>query len=82
MQPLDQDSELFENYITDTMLSKSHSIIVLNLSGIQYMSIFKTGTVSLKCTCVVPLTENITLITLNQFKIYWEITPNSSDLAP
>ena len=80
VQSLDQYSQLFENGITDTMTAKNHGIIVLDLSGTQDMSIFRTRTVHLECTIAKPLTENVPLISLNQFETYWETIPNVSDL--
>ena len=67
------------------MFAKTHGIIVLDLSGIQDMSIVRTGSVRLECTFADPLAESIALISLNQFETYWEITPEGSvllDLAP
>jgi len=85
MQSLDHDSQLFENGITESMFSKNHGVIVLDLSGTQDMSIVRTGNVRLECTFADALTESITLISLSQFETYWEITPDGSvllDLAP
>ena len=85
MQSLDQDSQLFENGITDTMFSKIHGIIVFDLCGTQHMSIVRTGSIGLECILIEPLAESFELILLNQFEIYWEITPEGSiplSLAP
>ena len=71
MQSLDHDSQLFENGITDSMFSKNHGVIVLDLSGTQDMSIVRTGNVRLECTFADALTESITLISLSQFETYW-----------
>jgi hypothetical protein len=67
------------------MFSKNHGIIVLDLSGTQDMSIVRTGNVRLECTFTDALTESITLISLSQFKTFWEVTLDGSvllDLAP
>jgi hypothetical protein len=50
MQSLDQDSQLLENGITDTVFEKTHGIIVLDLYGTQDMSIVRMGTLRLECT--------------------------------
>jgi hypothetical protein len=49
MRCLDQDSQLFENGITEEMFYKTNGIIVLDLSGTQDMSIVQTGSVHLEC---------------------------------
>jgi hypothetical protein len=85
MQSLDHDSQLFENGITDSIFSKTHGVIVLDLSGTQDLTVVRTGSVRLECTFADALTESITLISLCQFETYWEITPDGSvllDLAP
>ena len=73
MQSQDQDSQLFENVITKGMFAKTHSIIVLDLSGSQDMSIVRIGTVGLECTFAKPLEESVALIWLNKFETYREI---------
>ena len=50
MQFLNRYSQLFENDTTNTMLTKSHGIIILELSGTKDRSIVWTGTVSLEFT--------------------------------
>jgi hypothetical protein len=80
MQSLDHDSKLFENGITNSMFSKNHCVIVLDLSGTQDMSIVRTGNVRLEWTFVDTLTESITLLSLSQFETYGEITTDGSVL--
>jgi hypothetical protein len=80
MQTLDNDSQLFENGITEDMFTKTHGIIVLDLSGTQDMSILRTVSVRLECTFVDTLAESIALMSLNKFETYWEITPEGSVL--
>ena len=60
-------TQLFENGITDSMFSKNHGVIILDLSGTQDMSIVRTGNSRLECTFADALTKNITLISLSQF---------------
>ena len=80
MQFLDQDSQLLENDITDTMFAKTHGVIVLDLSSTQDMRIVRTGSAHLDCIFVIPLVECILLISLNKFETYREITPKGSIL--
>jgi hypothetical protein len=85
MQSLDRNLHLFENGTTKEMFAKTHAKIVLELFGTQDMSSVRTGTVRLECTFTEPLEESIELVSLNQFEICWEITPDGSvqlDLAP
>jgi hypothetical protein len=65
MQSLDHDSQIFENGITNSMFSKNHGVIILDLSGTQDMSIVRTENVRLECTFANALTESITLLSLN-----------------
>jgi uncharacterized membrane protein len=74
MQSLDRDSQLYEDDVTDTMFAKSHDIIVLMLIIVLYWY----WSLYLECTFAEPLTENIVLISLNEFEIYLEITPDGS----
>jgi hypothetical protein len=85
MLSLDHDSQLFGNGITNSIFSKNHGVIILDLAGTQDMSIVRTGNVRLERTFADALTESIPLISLSQFETYWEITPDGSvllSLAP
>ena len=50
LQSLDQDSQLFVCGVTASMFSKTHGIIILDLSGSHDMSIVPTGSVHLDST--------------------------------
>ena len=65
---LGQDLKLFENFIQQEMFTKICGIIVLELSGIQDMTIVRTDILHLDCTFVESLEENVGLISLNQFE--------------
>ena len=85
IKSLVEDSHLFENGITEEMFAQTHSIIVLDLSGTQYMTIVRIRKLRLECNFAKPMGESIALILLNQFEIVWEITPDGSvllDSAP